>query len=296
MCPMRFLVLIVIFLGCLALTTSAAERPLWIGMDRAELTAAMGQPHSKVIRGTREILIFPGGARFELEEGKVVSIEGFKGRIDLVPPDPKTLESSADKTASVGSSQAAPQQGAGDSIGEGTRRADLGRSSGLRPVARQVALPTYGDAVASDAGKLVEIAAFLYHLHDPRWHAENGVTHAWPSLLGAIAGRLLLCLIGLRLAGRVYDRELGWGEVTAIAAIESGVRLLLLELLFLTLFHVMPFYAVELVMAFIQLILVHYWLKEPDWWMAIRIVATAKAAIIAITFALFTVMLNVIAK
>lgn len=288
---LRFVCLLSILLACLWLPGVAAERALWIGMERGALVESLGSAHSQVLRGDREILIYSDGSRFELDNGKVVSIEGYKGRIDLGPPNTEDAGAKQKGQGTDPKDAAAPAVSAtsGQTPAPGQARK---HELEVRPVERQVALPTYGEAAAPDAGKLFAIAGFLHHLHDPRWHGSSVEDASWLSLLGGLLGRMALCLLGLRLAARVHDRVLSWGEVAAIAAIEVGVRLLLLELLYVLLAYTMPFYAIELIMMVIQTMLVFFWLKEPDWWAALRIVATAKAAIIAITFALFSVMLS----
>jgi hypothetical protein len=57
---------------------------IYVGMDRVSLVREIGPPVSRAIMGTHEILLYPNGVRIELENGKVVDVQGRS--FDPKPP------------------------------------------------------------------------------------------------------------------------------------------------------------------------------------------------------------------
>jgi hypothetical protein len=65
------------------------------GTKRAEVVAELGKPTSAARRGNREILLYPKGVRFELENDAVVDVKGY------VPPPTPTVALAAKTPVAV---------------------------------------------------------------------------------------------------------------------------------------------------------------------------------------------------
>jgi hypothetical protein len=53
---------------------------VYLGMDRAALVQELGPPVSRAAMGAHEILLYPNDVRIELQDGKVVDVEGMSYR------------------------------------------------------------------------------------------------------------------------------------------------------------------------------------------------------------------------
>jgi len=251
---------------------------IWLGMNRATLVQALGEPESQVGTKTRSILIYPDGARFELDSDRLIAVQGYHGRVELEPPLPPLVlhPTAAQPPAVVVSKEpVAPE-----------------KRPPVQPFSRQDGLTTYGEKAGVSPKLLAAVAGHVRGLYTLRVYGDGGKVESGGKLTLVIGVRLLLTLLVLHFFSRRFERESSWLESAWLAAADTTVRVGLAAAVYAIWAKHLPFYVSELVAAGVLFALLNSRPRIRDWWLALRIVAATKLAVFGFTFVLFVAMLD----
>lgn len=234
-----------------------ARADILVGSKRHEVIAELGKPTSAASRGAREILLYPGGVRIELQNDSVVDLEGYIPTV-ATKPDPKTPEASA--ATAISSDAASPVTASAPNDSPRPPGVDPAEIDNLDDDAMSDASPDLREAIAVLVGMLLAqflltfIAlkiAFHYHQMDALWSGIFAITGIDVALQAALAtvfyfqsGDLHLGIAGTGLPGIVmvwtirhfcldqrWKRALGTTSAVKVAAVllNIGVFMLLAQ-------------------------------------------------------------------
>lgn len=169
------------------------------GESREDLLRELGRPTSALMKGDREILLYPNGGRIELLAGKVVFVKGIE-----VTDGPVAVTVAPNEVASSESKPVEP--------------------------APEVKSP---EEVAADAQSEAERAKFEKALEDLSAPppAENVFADTAFSLVTFLIGLAVKCLMmvaALKLTCKYWAVEIAWSGLLIAALADTGVRAVIL--------------------------------------------------------------------
>ncbi len=275
----------ILLLLCLgSIPCSAGEPSIWMGMTRAQVEDVLGFPESRVTAGNRSLLFFKEGARFEFENGILISVRGYKGQIEYSSPLlDKARTAAVSETPNPVTTTANPtakQQG------------DQGVDEKHNALDRRGGLPNYKDLTRPAVTSLEQVTRLFYSIYSPViFDAQRRLQPlGLPILAGLI--RIAMTLYALRFAIRRTDHDLDVGEIGVLASLEWILRVLVATLGVFVIkggFHMI---ASELVTT-----LLFWWLvsRRPEisgFWLSLRITVFTRLAVFLVSFVLFMLLLN----
>jgi hypothetical protein len=190
----------------LAALLAPAAPAVEIGATRAQVLAEIGPPSSSAKRGDREILLYPRGARIELEQGLVVDLRGTLPD-PLPPPEPKKSPAPA---AAVAEKKPAPP---------------AATAAVARPAPPQPREPSPAD-FANALGDKIEKMDTAWGTAPPKPKPQSLLDHL-PALLAGLVLRFGLTLLALQLAFKFWEMDALWTGKLAIAGIDLALHAVL---------------------------------------------------------------------
>jgi hypothetical protein len=258
---------------------------IWVGMTREQVEDTLGYPESRVTAGKRSILFFKDGARFEFENGVLISVRGYKGQIEFSP-----VPSGRARTAAVSETPkpvAVPRPGpASKEPADGT--ASDKKQSGDRPFD----LSNYKSLTQPAVSSLEHVTRFFYSIYNPE--IFDAKKHLQPLGLPILAGlvRIAMTFFALRLAIRHSDHDLEVPDMLLLASLEWGLRVAMSTIGVFSLQGGFPAYASELATTLLFWGLVARRPELHGLWLSLRITVFTKLAVLAVSFVLFMILLN----
>jgi len=198
---MRRGICILLGLGLLSLGTAWA---LDVRATREQVIAELGKPTSSLVRGDREILLYPKGVRVELEAGRIVSVKGIvlseaaPPRVEP-PPPPATAEKAKPAAAPV-----EPKKPGG------VNQAAMERENAEATAKAQARMEKSVEALIDQSDRAR--AAPPRRVFDP---VRFGVT---------VVLKLLMTVAALKLACKYWGCEIFWSGILIVAVADAVTR------------------------------------------------------------------------
>lgn len=278
--------------------TTSAGAVVWVGMQQEELVELLGHPESMAWTEDRTLYFYPEGARFEFEHGILVSVQGYKGRIEFAPP---VVPPAPAETAAVPVEPGEAQQ-----LGESTQpgAAPLGEGGAgrgiptLKNLKQKTFIPGegrtvhYTEVVAPAMDTLEKLTQFLSLVYDPSFIDFSGRWYSPATVLLASMLRLILTMWAFRFASRRCGRDLNWQEYTYYGFVDLGLRLLVAGFEDWLVPGELPSLVSEALVGLFMILVFWRRVDRPGLWTAFRMVATAKAMMLMASLALLLLLLN----
>ena len=221
----------------LMLLLAARAGAVYYGESKAELIAELGRPTSVLMRGDREILIYPGGGRIELVGGKVELVKGIEvreGPLPVMPvPDP----------AAEAAQKAAEEKAAAEK---------LAAEKAANPPAPDPEAVFQAQAAAARA----QMEKTLEQLDNPPPAPDLLVETAF-NLVAFLVGlgvKALMMLAALKLTCKYWDVQVSWPGLLIAALADTGARAVVLLLFEQVLQMPSAFFADEAIGAIVLLL------------------------------------------
>jgi hypothetical protein len=197
-------------LSLLATSLVAAVR---YDMTKEELIKELGKPTSILMKGGREVLIYPKNVRIEFENGKAVSIRG----IDLA-----AAEAAANPPVTPAAAPTAPVEAGDEDEPKLTPAEQKARAEEEAKLEKEMA--------AADAKARAEMEKAISELENPGSPAE---AMSQPSFVLFDFGvelvvKWLLMLAALKLTAKYWSVDIEWQGLMIAAAADTGVRAVVL--------------------------------------------------------------------
>ncbi|MFA5262645.1 MAG: hypothetical protein WC378_02390 [Opitutaceae bacterium] len=283
MARIRILLLLLCFS---AVFCRGGEEPIiWMGMTREQVQDTLGYPEALATAGKRSILFFKDGARFEFENEILISVRGYKGQIEFSP-----VPAGKERTAAVSMT---PKPVAAPALSPALKqKTDTVGPDKKRPLERQDGLPTYDNVTKPAVTALEQVARFFYAIFDPV--IFDSKQRLQPLGLPILAGliRMTMTFFALRMAIRRSDHELGFGDLALLSSLEWGLRVVVATIGVFSMHGGFPAFASELATTFLFWILVARRPELHGLWLSLRIALFTKLAVLAVSFVLFMILLN----
>ena len=176
---------------------AAAQTGIGIGDTRDDVLRRVGKPSSSARRGDREIYLFPGGARIEFADGKVVDVKGNVPLLATPAPEAAPAEKSAPPPT---------------------------------PEAEPTPEPTAAETPPTEATPTLtpteQLNRELQKSFDPEAEEEEkhltGL-HYWLALVMSVAMHFGITLFALKMAFKYWEMDALWTGTLAIAGIDAAV-------------------------------------------------------------------------
>ena len=173
---------------------------IYYGQPRDELLRELGRPNSALRRGERVVLLYPNGARVELEHGKVVFVQGLPvteppGHADAAPAAEAVADVSPAQEAppAAAEAEAAPAEKAGEAEEPDARAAEVEKALAELERAQE------SEEVESSESMWMRVAVDLF------------VTAA-------------MMLAALKLTTKFWDLPVEFGGLAIAAGVDAAVR------------------------------------------------------------------------
>jgi hypothetical protein len=277
----------------LAFCEAAENTPVWIGMNRSQLVENLGEPVSQANAGARTLLFYGGGVRFELEDGVVVSVSGYKGaatNTEIANPSKQPREQP----------QQTPKKPQGarvqEEAKEGQRQAPIQTSTELSQIVGENQGAPYKQLTKPALEALEHLALLFRLIYEPNFVGQGQDWNPPAALVLACLLRGVLTLLAFRLAGGSRETSLGWQEFFLFACYDLGLRLGMSGLSAWLIPGLIPNLIWESLVATVLWLVIAHRRERLGWWKALRLVLIAKVLVLIASFAVFLLLLNMSVK
>ena len=191
-----------VIFGLLAVTCSA----VYYGETREEVLKELGKPSSILMRGGREVFLYPKGARIEFEAGKVAVVQGLEVTEGPVAEPAQTEAPTAEPAA--GAAPASPET-----------KAETPEPKAERDAGEQAEKELEAERTKQQA----EFEKAIAQLENPQMRTEPAHS-AWAELLVGLAVKALMMLVALKFTTKYWDFNIEWTGLAIAAGADTGVR------------------------------------------------------------------------
>ena len=182
-----------------------------IGDTRDAVIRQAGNPTSRAQRGNREILIYPGGARVELQDGMVSDVEGTLPKVTPAPETPAAAPAAPNAAPKTAAPKPAPSSA--------QRSPPAATKKGSTDYAVQYA--SNPDIITQGVSKELEKMGTAWGQRPPIPTKPTAINV--PKLLVSIVLHFVITLLALRIAFKIEEMDALWSGVFAIAGIDVGL-------------------------------------------------------------------------
>jgi hypothetical protein len=210
----RWLIVFLMLLGGMGAT-------IRYDMSKDEVLKELGKPTSILVRGNREILMYPGGVRIEMEQGKVASVKG----IDLAAAE-QAAAAPATPPADAKPTEATPE--------EDDEEADDPKAPKLTPEQQKAADEAeaklekeMAEANAKARAELEKAITDLENLSSQPEREYEPSFDVGDFLIGLFV-KWLLMLAALKLTAKYWAVDIEWKGLMIAAAADTAVRAVVL--------------------------------------------------------------------
>ena len=191
-----------VIFGLLAVTCSA----VYYGETREEVLKELGKPTSILMRGGREVFLYPRGARIEFEAGKVAVVQGMEVTDGPMAKPVQTEAPTAEPAAET--APASPETKA---------------ETPEQKAEREAAEKAEKEFEAERKKQQAEFEKAIAQLENPQAHAEPAHS-AWAELLVGLVVKALMMLAALKLTTKYWDFHIEWAGLAIAAGADTAVR------------------------------------------------------------------------
>ncbi|MFZ5496311.1 MAG: hypothetical protein ACOZE5_13390 [Verrucomicrobiota bacterium] len=193
----------------------SADAAVRYDMTKAELLQELGRPASVLMKGGREILIFPGNVRIELEHGKVVSVKG----LDLAAAAGEATANPPPASAEPPAAPAGP---------DGEAEPKLTPEEQKRLAEEEVRMEKA--RAGADAKARAEMEKAIASLENPGQGAAMPLppSFALGDFLVELVVKWLLMLAALKLTCKYWNADVDWKGLMIATSADTGVRAVVL--------------------------------------------------------------------
>lgn len=256
----------VLWIFLLGLLFTSRCLAVYLGMGRAELVKELGPPVSRAAMGAHEILLYPNDVRIELQDGKVVDVQGM--------------------TVDAGPSASSPVQNA-----PATPKANKPVQSGAEKAAEVESDPQAYTAQATERAKMEDAVIQMEKMHDvPREVTRPNINPA--RLLMELFLRWVVILLALKLTCLFWGVTVEWPGLVLVAVADAVTRMIL-HVAAIHFLNVSSLFGVENIIAAIVMIIVLMKVSiNRSWKQAVQLTVTSKTFAIVVWAVVMTAMLR----
>lgn len=262
--------MIVLFL--LLASAGAAVR---YDMSKAELVQELGKPVSVLVRGDREVLIYPNNVRIEIEQGKVVIVKG----LDLAGQEsaPSPASAPAEETVPEATEPAEPKL---------TPEEQKARAEEDAKFEKALA-----EADAKARGEMEKAITDLESLGESADHPPEP-SFSIPGFLTELFIKWVLMLAALKLTCKYWGADVDWSGLMIAAAADTGVRAVIGVIGYVVLEMFTLLYADEAIAAIVLVMVLRKVSTNQSLQQAVTITLTSKVFSIVVGSFLTVLILN----
>ncbi|HYC71255.1 MAG TPA: hypothetical protein VEB66_08625 [Opitutaceae bacterium] len=194
--------------------------------SRAAVLQELGRPTSSIMRNNREVMLYPNGVRIELEQGKVVLLQGIE------PTEPAGAESPEDRPPAE--EKAAPPAGPGEEPGqkaapEEEMEDEEGKLTPEQAKALEEAEKEFAAASAKAQAELEKATEDLTKLYEPPEEKEQltGPQRTMAAIIGILVQAVMgwvLMVIAIKITTKYWAVDIEWPGILIAAAVDAGVK------------------------------------------------------------------------
>lgn len=213
----------------LVLVVAARLSAIHYEQSRASVLQELGKPTSSIMRGGREVLLYPHGVRIELEQGRVVFLQGLEPTEPLEP-----VAGAAPEADPAGAPQpAAPKEASKDVPAEeeaGMAEGEEGKLTPEQAKALEEAEKEFAAARAKAQAELEKATEDLTKMYERPEQAEpeDGPVRAVTLILGVLvqgfAGWVLM-VVAIKLTAKYWAVDIEWPGILIAAAVDAAVKI-----------------------------------------------------------------------
>jgi hypothetical protein len=255
------------WLSVLFLLLASAGAAVRYDMSRAELVQELGKPVSALVRGDREILIYPNNVRIEIAQGKVVSVKG----LDLAVPTPAAAL--AEEEAVPAEPKLTSEEQKAQAEAEAKLEKTLAEADAKGPVEMEKTitdLENLGHSGEKPAPRSFSVTGFLMEL-----------MIKWALMLAA-----------LKLTCKYWGADVDWSGLMIAAAADTGVRAIVGVIGYVVLEMFSLLYADEAIAAIVLVLVLRKVSTNQSLQQAVTITMTSKVFSVVVGSFLTVVILN----
>lgn len=185
---------------------------VYYGQTRAEVIKELGKPTSALVRGQREVLMYPKGARIELEDGKVAIVQNL-AVTDGPVAAPAAVETPAPAPVETPKETAPPTKA--------ETKAALAEAKVAKPAEKS----PEADLIAQDAAARVKMEKAIEEMENPEPHeAPEAGPPRWLTFAVELIVKALMMLAALKLTTKYWSVEISWAGLAIAAAADTVTR------------------------------------------------------------------------
>jgi hypothetical protein len=253
---------------------------VYYGQPKTEVLAELGKPVSAITRSGREVMMYPAGVRIELEQGKVVVVQGMPvqegpGVAAVTPP-----ESAAAPAAAAAEKEEEPDEPALSP--EEKRKVEEEEARAEKE---------WQEANAKARAEMEKAIGDLENLHAQAQHPPPPEGFDIKGFAMGLAVGWVLVLIALKIACKYWGAEVFWSGLMSVAAADVAAKAAVGFVLLKVLEMPMTFYADEAVGAVVMIIVLQRVSINRSLQQAVTITLTTKVFSIVVGSLLFMVVL-----
>ncbi|MDQ5980361.1 MAG: hypothetical protein QG602_3337 [Verrucomicrobiota bacterium] len=259
------------WLAVLFLLLASAGAAVRYDMSKAELLQELGKPVSALVRGDREVLIYPNNVRIEIEQGKVVVVKG----LDLA-----AQEAGSAPVAAPAEEKAAPEEP------KLTPEELKARAEAEAKLEKELA-----EADAKGRAEMEKAITDLENL------GESADLPPEPSFsvtgfLTELFVKWVLMLAALKLTCKYWGADVDWSGLMIAAAADTGVRAVIGVIGYVVLEMFTLLYADEAIAAIVLVMVLRKVSTNQSLQQAVTITMTSKVFSIVVGSFLTVLILN----
>ncbi len=259
------------WLALLFLLLASAGAAVRYDMSKAELLQELGKPVSVLVRGDREILIYPNNVRIEIAQGKVVVVKG----LDLTEqtPAPAATPPPSEEEAVPEEPKLTPEEQKAQAEEEAKFEKSLAEADakGRAEMEKAItALETPAESDDTSSGSGFSVTGFLTELFI-KW---------------------ALMLAALKLTCKYWGADVDWSGLMIAAAADTGVRAIVGVIGYVVLEMFTLLYADEALAAIVLVLVLRKVSTNQSLQQAVTITMTSKVFSIVVGSFLTVLILN----
>ncbi len=263
------------WLICLLLLLANAGAAVRYDMSKAELMQELGKPVSVLVRGDREVLIYPNNVRIEIEQGKVVVVKGLDLAAQEAAPPPVTApaDAAAPTETEPAEPMLTPEEQKAEAEAEAKMDQALAESDAKARAEMEKAITemeTLGDASTHPSEPSFNLTGFLLELFI-KW---------------------ALMLAALKLTCKYWGADVDWSGLMIAAAADTAVRAIVGVIGYVVLEMFTLLYADEAIAAIVLVLVLRKVSTNQSLQQAVTITMTSKVFSIVVGSFLTVLILN----
>ena len=248
-------------------------------MSKEELLQELGKPTSLLVKGGREVLIYPNNVRIELEHGKVVSVKGLD------------LTETGSLPAAPATEAAAPVPPPAEAEPEATEPALTPEEQKKLAEEEAKLEKAMADADAKARAELEKAITDLENM-DPGVALPEPESFSVTGFLLELVIKWVLMLAALKLTCKYWNADVDWSGLMIAAAADTGVRAVVGIVGYMVLDMFTLFYADEALAAIVLVLVLRKVSTNQSLQQAITITMTSKVFSIVVGSFLTVVILQ----